>query len=40
MEQIIRYLTDKIPSWKVVLIDKWTDLKVWLWIKLHKGGEQ
>ena len=37
METLFKYLTDKIPSWKVILIDKWTDFKVWLWLKTHKG---
>ena len=29
MEEVIRYLTKDIPTWKLVLIDKWTDFKVW-----------
>lgn len=40
MEELFIYLTDKIPSWKVILIDKWTDFKVWLWIKTHKGADK
>lgn len=40
MEELFKYLTDKIPSWKVIFIDKWTDFKVWLWIKTHKGADR
>ena len=31
MEEIIEYLAKDIPVWKIVLIDKWTDLKVWFY---------
>lgn len=34
---IIEPLTKDIPTWKLVLIDKLTDFKVWFWLKTHKG---
>lgn len=36
-KEFIEKLTENIPTWKLVLIDKWTDFKVWFWIKTHKG---
>ena len=36
--EIIELLTKDIPTWKLVLIDKWTDFKVWFWLKTHKGA--
>lgn len=35
--EIIELLTKDIPVWKLVLIDKLTDFKVWFWLKTHKG---
>lgn len=35
MEDIFKYLIKDMPTWKVVLIDKWTDFRVWLWLKMH-----
>ena len=37
IEEFIDKLTNNIPTWKLVLIDKWTDFKVWFWFKTHKG---
>ena len=37
IEEFIDKLTNNIPTWKLVLIDKWTDFKVWFWLKTHKG---
>lgn len=36
MEEIIKTLTKDMPTWKIVLIDKWTYFKVWLWCKVHR----
>ena len=33
MKEIFEYLTKDIPTWKVVLIDKLTDFKVWFYAK-------
>ena len=38
-KKFIDKLTENIPTWKLVLIDKWTDFKVWVWLKTHKGVE-
>jgi hypothetical protein len=43
-KEFIEKLTENIPAWKLVLIDKWTDFKVWVftvwvWLKTHKGAE-
>ena len=35
-EEFIKEITKDIPTWKLVLIDKWTDFKVWLWNKTHR----
>lgn len=37
MKGILEYLVKDIPTWKVILIDKLTDFKVWLWCKIHKN---
>lgn len=34
-KEFIDKLTENIPAWKLVLIDKWTDFKVWVWLKTH-----
>ncbi len=36
-KEFINKLTENIPTWKLVLIDKLTDFKVWFWLKTHKG---
>lgn len=36
MKLVFEHLTKGIPDWKVNLIDKWTDFKVWVWGKTHK----
>ena len=36
-KEFIDKLTKNIPTWKLILIDKWTDFKVWVWLKTHKG---
>ena len=36
-EEFINELIKNIPTWKLVLIDKLTDFKVWFWLKTHKG---
>ena len=36
-KEFINKLTEHIPTWKLILIDKWTDFKVWFWLKTHKG---
>lgn len=33
MKYVFEYLIKDIPTWKVVLIDKWTDFKVWFYAK-------
>ncbi len=37
IKELVNELTKNIPTWKLVLIDKWTDFKVWFWLKTHKG---
>ena len=39
-KEFIDKLTKNIPTWKLVLIDKWTDFKVWFWLKMHKGSKK
>ena len=39
MKEVINYLTKDIPTWKLVLMDKWTDIKVWVWCKVHRVGK-
>ena len=39
-KEFIDKLTKNIPTWKLVLIDKLTDFKVWFWLKIHKGGRR
>lgn len=34
-KEFIDKLTENIPAWKLVLIDKCTDFKVWIWLKTH-----
>lgn len=29
-KEFIETLTENISTWKLVLIDKWTDLKIWI----------
>ena len=33
MKEVLTCLTKDIPTWKLVLIDKWTDFKVWFTCK-------
>ena len=31
MQDVFEYLMKDMPTWKVILIDKWTDFKVWVY---------
>ena len=31
MIDVFEYLMKDIPTWKVILIDKWTDFKAWFY---------
>ena len=36
MEDIIRLMSKDIPTWKLVLIDKLSDIKVFFWCLFHR----